>query len=172
MADAKSLPTREELEKLFIYDEVTGELWWKVKHKLRRVDVPAGGICVNGYKRVKFGGRSYKIHRLVWVMHYGSDVPQGMSIDHLNRNKIDNRIVNLRLADNYIQNQNRVVSNSPMRCVFKDCHRPKYWRILMRRNWKHVKFPRFLCLGKALQARNAFERAEGIRDLSFITRNA
>ena len=37
------------------------------------------------------------IHRLVWEMHYGK-IPKGMVIDHINRNKTDNRIENLRLA--------------------------------------------------------------------------
>lgn len=39
----------------------------------------------------------YKIHRLVWSMFIG-DIPSGYVIDHINRDKSNNSIYNLRLA--------------------------------------------------------------------------
>jgi len=47
-----------------------------------------------GYRRISYKSRQYKEHRLVWKMHYGVD-PQ-MELDHINENKTDNRIENLR----------------------------------------------------------------------------
>lgn len=36
-------------------------------------------------------------HRLVWIYHYGL-IPDGMYVDHINQNRTDDRIENLRLA--------------------------------------------------------------------------
>ena len=41
-------------------------------------------------------------------MHYG-EIPADRTIDHINRNRLDNRIENLRLATVYEQAQNRDV---------------------------------------------------------------
>ena len=40
-----------------------------------------------GYGRVNVGGSNYLVHRLAWVAHYGQDVPEGLTLDHLCRNK-------------------------------------------------------------------------------------
>lgn len=56
-----------------------------------------------GYRRVTWDRgslgrvREYA-HRLVWVMHNG-DIPDGMMVDHINLDKSDNRIENLRLVN-------------------------------------------------------------------------
>lgn len=47
-----------------------------------------------------------KLHRLVWIAAFGLP-PTGMVIDHINRDKADNRIANLRLADAALNSQNR-----------------------------------------------------------------
>ena len=54
-----------------------------------------------GYYRIELGGRRYFAHRLAWYLHYG-EWPSAM-IDHINGDRKDNRIANLRLAN---QSQN------------------------------------------------------------------
>lgn len=160
MATSKPLPPVELLRQEVRYDPETGLFWWLKKLKNRRMNVPAGGKCVHGYVRLKIGGHTFKAHRLAWLMHYGVEPPPGMSVDHINRDKSDNRICNLRLADNYTQNQNRIVSTDPMRSIVRRKNRLHCWRVHIRRNWQIVKIPHFKCLGQAIKARNAFERAE------------
>ncbi len=52
---------------------------------------------MNKYKKVCINGKYYREHRLIWEQHYGK-IPAGMDIDHINQDKSDNRIENLRLA--------------------------------------------------------------------------
>lgn len=84
----------QSLSSLMRYDAETGELWWLVKLSNRaRLDKPAG-TWSNGYLQVQVLGSIYKAHRLAWLLHY--KVWPTHTIDHINRNPSDNRIVNLR----------------------------------------------------------------------------
>jgi hypothetical protein len=61
----------------------------------------------NGYCQVGFNGRMVQYHNIVWILSTGKDIPQGMEIDHINGNTIDNRIENLRLVTNRRNQQNQ-----------------------------------------------------------------
>lgn len=50
--------------------------------------------------------RQVKLHRIVWIAANGA-IPKGKVIDHINRNRADNRLCNLRLADAKGNAQNR-----------------------------------------------------------------
>lgn len=53
----------------------------------------AGTTHHSGYRIVKIKGKCYAEHRLIWFMHYGY---WPFEIDHINLDKSDNRISNLR----------------------------------------------------------------------------
>lgn len=82
--------SHEYLVEILQYNKDTGEFLWRHTNK------PAGGYDSKGYRRIKIKGRYYKAHRLAWVYHY-KKWPEDQ-IDHVNRKRDDNRIVNLRDA--------------------------------------------------------------------------
>ena len=89
--------TQEKLHELFSYDRETGDFSWRVrKSRNVKVGVPINSNNGKGYKAVKIDGKTYLVHRLVWMYVYGK-FPEN-DIDHKNRIRSDNRLVNLREA--------------------------------------------------------------------------
>jgi hypothetical protein len=88
--------TQERLKELFNLDPKTGVLYWKVQTGPRvKVGDVAGHLCENGYWRIRFDGKNYYRHRLVFLFHTG--VLQ-KEVDHCNRVRGDDRPINLRAA--------------------------------------------------------------------------
>jgi hypothetical protein len=46
-----------------------------------------GGTTNDGYGRTRVGGVGVLVHRVAWVSHHGRDIPEGLLIDHLCRNR-------------------------------------------------------------------------------------
>jgi hypothetical protein len=100
-------------------------------------------------------GRKYFEHRLVWLIHTG-DWPD-RSIDHIDRQKDNNRISNLRLADRYQQMGNTKVSvknTSGFRGVVWH-KRDKKWQASIRVKGKRVHIGLFDNREDAARAYNA-----------------
>ena len=66
-----------------------------------------GSFDKDGYLVLKIKKRQYKAHRLAWFLFYG-EFPK-MEIDHINRNRADNRIANLRLSTRGANVANRTI---------------------------------------------------------------
>jgi hypothetical protein len=68
----------------------------------------AGGIDSFGYLIVRFDNQAYKAHRLVWIWHFG-EIPEGLQIDHIDRNKSNNSLENLRVVPMSVNMRNRPI---------------------------------------------------------------
>ena len=98
--------TRDRLNELLICDLATGVLRWRIKTNRRiMVGSVAGTINDCGYRVIRLDGQRYRAHRLIWLYAKGEWPKNDM--DHINGNRDDNRLENLRdvtTAEN-IQNQ-------------------------------------------------------------------
>lgn len=88
--------TQEKVRELYDYNPETGELISKTTKR------PVSSRTQRGYlyasirsSKVK---KSYKVHRLIWLYYYGY-FPEN-SIDHIDRDKTNNRLSNLREVSN------------------------------------------------------------------------
>lgn len=106
MAAKNSTLTQERLKELFHYDPETGIFIRKVRISYRsKVGEIAGGFDAStGYVRISILGELYYSHRLVWL--YVTGVWPKKEIDHINGNRSDNRLCNLREATKSENRQN------------------------------------------------------------------
>jgi len=94
MSKVKQYPSQEILKQNFIY--ANGFLI----HKNIRVGVKQGSIAgyeskTTGYISIGLNSSKYRAHRLIWIFHHGYSPSD--DIDHIDGNKTNNKIENLRV---------------------------------------------------------------------------
>ena len=99
--------TQRELKEILDYDQDTGIFTRKKKTAPCVITGRVTGCKskTTGYLRVTIKNNQFLLHRLAWLYIYG-ELPDNQ-IDHINHNRQDNRIINLRLATHTINGRNR-----------------------------------------------------------------
>ena len=150
--------TKDYLHTIFDYKD--GNLYWKERRGGKIVEgSKAGGYNPSGYFNVEINYVKYRLHRIIFMWHHGY-LPK--EVDHINGNKLDNRIENLRAATKSQNLRNtgiRKTNSSGYKNVTwrKD---NKTWAVALRYNGKplHIGFFKDLELAGlvAEEARNKY----------------
>lgn len=97
--------TIDRLHELLNYAPKTGLFTWAQKRRGCRIGDVAGCKMRNGYIVIRLDGKLYLAHRLAWLYIHGQ-WPTAQ-LDHINQNRADNRLENLREVSNAENAQNR-----------------------------------------------------------------
>jgi hypothetical protein len=91
----------ELMDSVVSYDETSPTF---LRYKIRRANGAykpgdiAGSFDSDGYGQIYVVDKLYKIHRIIYCLHMGCDLNSNLIIDHIDRNKSNNNINNLRLT--------------------------------------------------------------------------
>lgn len=159
----------EKVNELLNYNPENGKLQWK---KFRAANAQVGDIAGfvgrDGYVRVKILGRSILAHRIAWLLFYKKQ-PEN-EIDHINGDRSDNKISNLRSCDRR-QNSRNTATRSDNECGIKGVgyHKPSgKWRARIYVDGKSKFIGNFL---SKHEAKKAYEAAAKSIYGDFFRRN-
>ncbi|WP_145577032.1 HNH endonuclease signature motif containing protein [Yersinia alsatica] len=146
----------------FTYEKETGRLHWKIKPCMR---VSIGDIagCINhGYRKVRLKGKLYLNHRVIWEMIFGN-IPYGIQVDHIDHDRDNNRLDNLRLVTRQANQHNRArradnISGANGVCWDK---RNNKWSAKIKYNGKNKHLGHFTDINDAISARKLAEKSLG-----------
>jgi len=150
--------TQSELKSELNYNPKTGKFYWIKPGKGRRKNGVAGGLN-NGYICISWKGKKYQAHRLAWLYIHGY-LPEN-DIDHINRDRTDNRLTNIREASRSCNLRNRgnfKNNKSGVKGVFYNQY--SSFEVMIKINGKKINIGSFGDLTEAVCHRLAAEQAE------------
>lgn len=146
--------TQNRLRQLVSYDPSTGDIRWLHDGHLRKAGDLAGWTS-KGYRSVRIDGRTYMHHRLAWLYVYGRF--SNVEIDHIDMNKSNNEICNLREAtksDNKGNTRPSRANKTGVKGVHFHTESGKY-RAAIKRGGKLFSIGRFSSIDEAKKAYDA-----------------
>ena len=103
--------TQNRLKEILHYDPNTGVFVWVEARGSVKIGKRAGTLKTTGYISIVIDRNLYFAHRLAWLYIEGF-TPHNIEIDHINRDRSDNRWSNLRLASRLCNIRNSGIMNT------------------------------------------------------------
>jgi hypothetical protein len=147
--------TFDKASDLFMYFPNTGLLFWKELSGRRKNPISS---LSKGYLHGEHKGKRFKVHKVAWLLFYGN-IPDGQ-IDHINGNRSDNRISNLRSVSNLENHRNMKkfsTNKSGVVGVSWSNERQK-WIATITVKRKVIQLGRYLSFDNAVSVRKAAEK--------------
>lgn len=152
--------TQTLLKEKLNYDPITGIFTWKQgKYKNKQAGTVAGKLPNQGYIRININKKEYKAHRLAWLYMYGEFPPK--HLDHINRNREDNSINNLRLATDSVNSKNQTIYKNNSTGFHGVTSHGDRWRARINVNGKKIHLGVFDTIEEAAQCRKRAEQKYG-----------
>jgi hypothetical protein len=158
---------KEKFNFLFDYEPITGKLYHKnpPNHNTRLKGKEVGSTTK--YKATCINKVTWYIHEIIWIMHYGNKGSN--EIDHINHDKLDNRVENLRLVTRSENNKNRGLSPKNTSGITGVCWSKvkKKWESKIKINGKDINLGRSsnffeaCCLRKSAECKYNFHPNHG-----------
>jgi len=152
---------QDRLKDRLSYDPVTGIFTWIESPCPTVMKGTKAGTNENGYITIGIDNKVYKAHRLAWLYSYGYMPEQ--SIDHIDRNKANNKISNLREASsqcNIRNTDNWATNKSGVKGVYWH-NQSGRWRAKITVNYKVKVLGNHKAFDEAVCARLAAEQCLG-----------
>lgn len=149
------MPDLNVLDEFFSYDSRAGEIRINKQYGHTLVGGIAGYLNKDGYRQIFFNGKIYLAHRIAWKLHYREE-PE-FDIDHIDGNRSNISIVNLRRASPAQNNWNRKLTSKSTTGIKGVCWstKPAKWRVVIYCNDKANFIGHFDDFGEACDAANA-----------------
>lgn len=144
----------EQFRSVLAYDPATGHFSWLGTGRGRKIGQAAGNLTNRGYVHIAFNGVRYAAHRLAWLFSYG-EWPNGQ-IDHVNRDKADNRISNLRVASPSDNQHNKLAPSNNMSGLKGIRFKKNRWEASCMVRGKRKYLGRFVSEREAIDAYNMY----------------
>lgn len=168
----KALPSPEVLRQLLRYEPESGKLFYRFRSRdlfpndrfgqsayitwnRENADREITARHCSGYTKVVIYGVALMAHRVGWAMHFGW---WPLSIDHINGDRTDNRISNLREVTQAENNRNTCIkSNNKSGVTGVVLFRGKTWQAFINHDYKRIHLGSFRDFDAAVKARKDAE---------------
>ena len=175
----KELPSPELLRQLLRYEPDTGKLYWKERTPDLFTNGARSADCECARWNAQFAGKEaftsisirykvgsifyaqYKAHRIIWSIFYNDC--SDFTIDHINGDSCDNRIVNLRKSNALDNMRNRKLQSNNKSGALGVCwyKASRKWKAYIKNNKKNIHLGYFDNLDDAIAARKEAEAKYG-----------
>lgn len=152
--------THDDLLRVLMYDPDSGKFFRRIAISQTKVGDVAGSLRKDGYVQISLKNRLYLAHRLAWLYVYGEYTD--LQIDHIDRCRSNNRIVNLRKVTNKQNGENLpllATNTSGVRNVSWDTQK-QMWRVQIKHHQRNIFVGRYFdfdaAKDAAAQARDRF----------------